>query len=140
MNFGFGMKFKQIDIQINWCFDKRYQSGQHLQVTFYIFSNQICIWNPRNWLEYCVLTVWIKKTHLHLCFDRENPAYWLEFWFWLKINIKWFEIWILKKKNLENKFEFAFWQIKSNKLIWIFVLTGKIQKINLIFDMKIWTN
>ena len=72
----------------------------------------------------------IKWIHLHLCFDRKNPA-------------NWFEICFLIEKVQNIELNFVFWQAKSNEFICICVLTEKkIQHIdlNFCFDVKIQTN
>ena len=51
-------------IRICMCFNKRNQSDQYLQVTYYIFPNKICFLTGKtgteNWFEFCVLTGKIK--------------------------------------------------------------------------------
>ena len=43
---------------------------------------------------------------------------------------------LFERKNPENWFQFLFWQVKSNELIWICVLTGKTSKFISICVLK----
>ena len=97
-----------------------------LLITF--FQINLLFWQEksRNWVEFCVLTDKIKWIHLHLCFDRKNPANWFEFWLWHENSDKF--IWILvytKRINLINNYRLliTFFQIKFA----FCVLTGKIK-------------
>ena len=102
---------------------------------------------------------------MHLGFDRKNPANWFEFLLWHESSNK--SIWICvltKEINLINNYRllinfsyqicfltgkiqkieliFVFWQVKSNEFISMCVLTEKIQQIDLnsCFDMKVQIN
>ena len=75
---------------------KRIQTGAGWD--FQLVSDQIYFltWSPENWFDFFVLTGEIKWIHLHLCFDRKNPANW---------------------------FQFLLWHENSNKVMWICILT-----------------
>ena len=117
---------------LNLYFDKRNQPGQHLQVTFHIFSNQIYFltWNPENWFWFCVLTGKIKKIHLHFGFDRKNSANWFEFWL--------IDFLVFKKKAIWSTIQ-VFFNLKAFNKLLIIYSSGYflyIFKSNFDFDRK----
>ena len=142
---------------MNLCFYKRNQSGKHLQVTFYIFSNQNCILTEKIYFVFwklksnkficiCVLIAKIQQIDLNFGFGVKNQTNWFEFVFWQKKSI-WstftgYFLYFLKsnllfdRKNPENWFQFVFWQVKSNELVWICVLTGNATKFISICVLK----
>ena len=80
---------------------------KYLQVTYHIFSNQICF-----------LTGKILKIEFN-------------FVFWQVKSNKFICICVLTGKNPANWFEFLLWHENSNKFIWICVLTKEINLINI---------
>ena len=85
--------------------------------------------NPENWGDFCVLTGKIKWIHFHVCFDRKNPANWLKFLLWHESSNTFIWICVLTKEiNLINNY-----RLLINFSYQICFLTGKIQKIELIF-------
>ena len=159
-------KIQQIDL--NLCFDKRNQSVQHLQVTFYIFSNQIWfltgkvqknylsfVFWQENWINSFASVFWKEKSSkiiwifvltwkfkqicLKLYFDKTNQSgQHLQVTFYIFSN----KIWFFTEKVQKIYLNFVFWQVKSNKFIFICVLKKKIHAIylNFCFDEKIKTN
>ena len=121
---------------MNLCFYKRNQSGKHLQVTFYIFSNRNCISTEKIYFVFwklksnkficiCVLIAKIQQIDLNFGFGVKIQTNWFEFVFWHKKSI-WstftgYFLYFLKsnllfdRKNPENWFQFVFWQVKSNE-------------------------
>ena len=104
----------------------------YLQVTCYIFSNQICFITgkiKKIELNFVFWQVKPKKNHLHLCFDRKNPTNWFEFLLRHEDSNKLIWICVLTKEtNLINiyrlnikffQMKFTFWQDKSRKLSWV---------------------
>ena len=92
---------------LNLFFDKGNQSDQYLQVTYHIFSNQICF-----------LTGKILKIELN-------------FVFWQVKSNKFNCICVLTGKNPANWFEFLLWHENSNEFVWICFLTKEINLINI---------
>ena len=137
---------------MNLCFYKRNQSGKHLQVTFYIFSNRNCISTEKIYFVFwklksnkficiCVLIAKIQQIDLNFGFGVKIQTNWFEFVFWHKKSI-WstftgYFLYFLKsnllfdRKNPANWFEFLLWCENWNKFIWICVLTKEINLINI---------
>ena len=143
----FALTWKLKQVYMNLCFDKRNQSDQYLQVTYYIFSNQICFltgkiqkidlnfvfWQVKSnkFICICVLTeknsqlIWmflveIQTNHFEFAFWQEKSIWSIftgYFLYFFKSNL------LFDRNNLGNWFEFcirfAFWQEKSIKWIWI---------------------
>ena len=143
-------------------FDKWNQSDQYLQVTYQIFSYQICFltgqiqkielnfvfWQVKSnrLICICVLTGKIQQTDLNVCFDMNMQKDYFNLCFdkgnqsdqYLHVTYHNFsnQFCFLTGKILKIEFNFVFWQVKSNKFICICVLTGK-NPANL-FEFLLW--
>ena len=77
----FALTWKLKQVYMNLCFDKRNQSDQYLQVTYYIFSNQICFLTGKIQKIDLNFVFWQVKSNkfISICvFDKKNPVNWFK--------------------------------------------------------------
>ena len=104
--------------------------------------------NSRNYIQSESLTTIIKEIDLKLRFDSKIQKMDLNFWFDVKIQTNWFDFVFSQEKQSGQHLQVIFnifvlaRKIQISILIWICVLTGKSQQIdlNLCFDVKLQTN